>query len=113
MEDRDRIAKLPVWAQDEIYRLERKLEEMTAHAEKLSAGPEDSNVRIRDYVYADRPLGRNVPVDFMLPDGYVQVSHSKHDDDALEIKVVGSGRKHSVSVTPQTSNSFKVRLAGF
>lgn len=113
-QERERVAtKAPVWAQDIIYRLDRQLAEAKQQMELLSGGPDDSNVRIRDHVYPDRLLGRDVTVDFMLPDGFIQVGHSQHDPEALEVRAIGRGHKHGLAVRPQTGNSIKLLLSEY
>lgn len=112
--DPEKVAKLPVWAQDYIHLLERRVVELNAQLLVASAGPEDSNVLIRDHVHPDRPLGRNVPVRFNLPDGsYVEVEHARDELGTVLVRASGSGRRGAISVLPSTSNAVKLRLAEY
>lgn len=110
-QERERVAeKAPVWVQDIIYRLDRQLYERDRQIALLSDGPEDSNVRIRDHVYPDRPLGVGTTVDFLVSGGFIQVEHSKHNHEVLEVRAVAHGMNHSLALKPTTGNSFKVWL---
>lgn len=57
------VSKLPKWARQEIERLTRDVEHLSA---KLSAGPENSNTFADPYSDSKRPLGLDTAVEFVL-----------------------------------------------
>ena len=109
--DRDRIAKLPAWAQGYISTLYLKLGEARAQVAELSAGPENSNVRVPEHEGPDRLLGRDTRVSFDLEDGgAIEVRHL--DGNTVTIRGVG-GTGSSLHITPSASNTARVRLGAY
>lgn len=101
-------SRLPKWAQRELERLERDLG--AAHA-RLAAGPDDSDTFAfarPDWNLTTQPLGRGVPVFFMLADGRsVQV---RNDGDVVDVLVSGmASAADGLQVMPRSSNHVVLR----
>ena len=107
---RNKMARLPKWAQNLIANQDRLLAERDRHIAELSAGPEDSDVYVHDYVHPDRLLGKGVPVSFRIANGIITVKHSKQTPGALEIRSTSNRAFQPLYITPQVSNVFQVRL---
>jgi hypothetical protein len=99
----ERIAKLPVWAQNHIADLAsraRSLESQLDEANRaLEAGPEDSEV-FAESADVTRPLGRDVAVTFRTGAGMFTASLK---DEALHID-------GSRDLVLEPSSSFEVAL---
>lgn len=103
---------LPAWARTRIEDLERRQAELLAWIEQLSAGPDDSNVRVRNSVHPDRPLGRNAQVAFDLGGpgqrSFITVEHSAERPGTLEIRVVSDRTGMTLLTAPVVSNHIRL-----
>lgn len=101
------VKKLPKWAQNLIYKLERDLE--SAHA-KLSAGPEDSNTIADPHSDPFRPLGTDTTIRFKVGEEwheYIDVRVRTDHKGESYIYLMGGD---SISIEPESSNTATVRL---
>lgn len=98
----EQIAKLPKWAQDEIFQLAQERDRWKALA---TAGPEDSNTSIQQLAGGRPtrvPLGRNVRIVFTLDDGSDVTVHN--EGGHLDVNLNGVGVYTSLGVFPRQSN---------
>lgn len=104
-----RILKLPGWAQDVIYDLDRELAEARRQIAMRSGGPDGSNVRVNEFgIRPDRMLGKDIPVSFDVPGGTVVIKHDA--SGGLEVYCTGPGAGHYPQIMPGTANTFRIRL---
>jgi hypothetical protein len=105
----ERLANLPVWAQDYIHTLERKLKdaEKSELAARLATHPEDTDTVIDRYneVPIGLPKGQFVRFQAHNLGGWVDV---KTEDRGGWVKVMGH---RTLEVQPQSSNVVLVRVA--
>lgn len=89
-----RLARLPVWAQDSIRDLTRRVEELNHRLEDLTSEHPDTNVKMSGgYVYPDITLPLNSEVAFKLTDDeydYIRVRHDLQHNGFLHL--MGSGQ---------------------
>lgn len=105
----ERLAKLPVYAQDEINASRRVIAELAAELEALVAP--DQAVTTHADAHADRPkpIGDNPTVRHRLADGSeVQVNCHPHK---VVVSVNGNSFHQRLIVVPQASNVVEVILA--
>lgn len=105
----ERMAKLPVYAQDEINQSRRRIEELTAELEALVAP--DNAVSTHADPHADRPkpIGDNPVVRHRLADGsQVEVSYHPHK---VVVSANGNSFHQRLIVVPQVSNVVEVILS--
>lgn len=99
---KEQRARLPKWAQQEIDRLERDLDDARA---KLSAGPEDSDTFADPYSeQARRPLGQGPTIMFKLGERNeirCRVEHDHRGRAYLDVNA-SSGR---LAILPRAGNS--------
>jgi hypothetical protein len=117
------LGRLPKWAQDHIRLLQQRITEQEQHISQLSTGPEDSDVRIHDYVYPDRLLGRGLPVTFDVGDPYgpdgtlrdrITVEHSRERPGWLDINITSNrAGAHAVHVYPVVSNHIRLGIGPY
>lgn len=98
-----RIETLPKWAQREIYMLQGKVADL---AERLSVGPQDSNVFANPYSDSPTPLGRDVAVDFRIGPGWKHRLTVRIEGNRLTI-LGGDG----IVVLPRSSNFVEIGVA--
>ena len=99
------VTKLPKWAQQEIGRLERDLEDARR---RLSEGPMDSNTFADPYSESPRPLGRDTLIEFRAGETFGERFRVYLRDGVLE---VGGG--DGVAVLPRASNVVEIKLSKF
>lgn len=105
----DRLAKLPVYAQDEINMSRRVIAELAAELEALVAPDQAVTTHADPHAERPKPIGDNPIVRHRLADGSrVEVRYHPH-------KVVVSANGNSVHqrliVVPQVSNVVEVILS--
>lgn len=107
-----RIARIPIWAQDEISYLRKELGEARAAIATLSEGPADSSVLVHGAGYPDRLLGRDPVIRFLLGSGYIEVQHDRENREYLIVRSCGDTQKTSgLAIQPSVANVVRVRLA--
>lgn len=95
--------RLPKWAQQELYRLERDLE--SAYA-RLAEGPENSNTFADPYAKAPRALGDSPMIEFRFGTKWGEKFQVRLEDDHL---VISGGS--SLAIHPRSSNGINVAVA--
>ena len=105
MNDEERIAKLPLWARDEIAKLR-------ADVRHSAAVPGESNVAMVEYSFlgGEISLPKNSRVLFRLPDGEIEVAHAGASDPAGVLRI--SSSRVSLVVFPAASNVIHVKGIG-
>lgn len=96
------ITKLPKWAQNEIQRLTRDLEDARS---QLRAGPEDSDTFADPYSSAPRPLGKGPTIDFVFGEHWGEQFQAR-----LEGKVLRVNGGNSIAVLPRASNLVEIEI---
>ena len=105
-----KVDKLPIWAQDYIYTLQRQAEQAEKRAEEATKGPDDSNVfRVWGLREDDQPIGKNTEIRFQMTDNYrdsisVRVDRQRNDGSLI---VMGD---RPVSIEPGATNYLRIRL---
>lgn len=113
MDDKDaqkqaRRAKLPIWAQDEIAFLERRLAEKVAKIAELTTAPEGSNASIDPLSCHPVPIKRNPTIRFELDGGcYLE---TRFDGRKLVVHGNGPTFEHRFVVLPEVSNSVAIQF---
>lgn len=97
------ITKLPQWAQQHIRTLEHNVEHWK---KKATAGPEDSNTFIRNYIADDTPLGDSPRIAFR-PGGDEFTVYIVNDYLRVE------ARHGALHVIPSASNSIHLRVGDY
>lgn len=115
----EQLDKLPQWAQDHIWYLERRHLEDREFIRRACEGDPDSNVRVHDYVHPDRMLPENSLVDFYTgekrTDRYADVISVHHAGDARdEVEITAyAARRKRLAVTPSNGNVIRVKLVNW
>jgi hypothetical protein len=100
-----RFPRLPIWAQEEITRLERSIAWWQAQA---TAGPDESDTFVQR-VELEQPLGRRVDIAFHLGEGRGRILAQLIDSETVEI--MGMSRKGGfLRVLPRSSNALRVQI---
>jgi hypothetical protein len=105
----DRLSKLPVYAQDEIILLRRRVDELTTELEQLLTP--DHAVTTHSDPYADRPkpIGDNPVVRHRLADGSeIEMTFHPHK---VTVRASGGSFHQQMVIVPQASNVVDVVLA--
>ncbi|WVX87983.1 hypothetical protein SEA_SNEK_63 [Arthrobacter phage Snek] len=101
----ERLARLPLWAKEEIRRLQQRAfraeEELALHRSG-AYGPADTDTVVDPYRRVPLNLPKGASVEFRLPDGAIRVRTTK--DGALEL----NGDK-ALTIIPKVTNHFEVR----
>lgn len=99
-----KLARLPKWAQVEMGRL-------TANAEywkdKATAGPEDSNTFVQDFV-ASKPLGESPIIQFWLDEKRVLMAGLVQRADALRLEIRVDDGSGAIKALPISGNTLAV-----
>ena len=101
--------KLPVWAQNEISRLERDVE---YYKTRLAAGPEDSDTFANPHDDAPTPLGQGTLIQFGVRPGprfrvRLQDRRGRVDDERPELEISADDM---LEIIPWASNVVRVRV---
>lgn len=105
---RDR-ARLPVWAQREIERLERDLASARA---KLAVGPEDSDTFADPYSADRRPLGRGTTIEFVLDDDRDRIRVRLDQDSRGRVYLDVNASSSCLTLQPRSSNAIEITTEG-
>lgn len=106
--EREREAKLPVWAQARLDSLRRNLEAQRKHIAEMKDANPDTNTRLLDYSQGDTPLPADARVGFnpkpnaMAGRNQIQVYIEKG-----RLRVQGD---YPLTIRPEASNTFTVEL---
>lgn len=113
-DDPSKVNKLPVWAQDLVWKLTREIQEkdklLAARDKELAADPDGSNTFVVTYGISgqpDRPLGKSPLLGFRLRDDARSYEFRVQlvSDGGLVVDAIGGG----LSIEPNVSNSVTVR----
>jgi len=102
--DRERLARLPRWAQDEILRLRANVANLEA---KLSAGPDNSNAFLNPNSSAPTPLGRDPYIKYVDDPERGNGFGVQYKDGQLIVQGTGSWDQTFV-VRPQAANAVTI-----
>lgn len=106
-----RETKLPIWAQKELARLRRKVEdaERRATEARLSNGPEDSDTLLDPYDETPIRLPRGTKVRFVLGKSYdyVDVQILRRREEGPYVELMG---QQQLVIRPQVSNVVRVQI---
>lgn len=105
---RGKIEALPKWAQDEIARLERKVEHWH---KKATAGPEDSDVFVVNFGAEDQPLGLARLLRFEVDNGSFYVEPGS-DHLRVSLRPHPTRPSNYISVRPVLSNVVEIWPVG-
>ena len=104
-----KVDKLPIWAQDYIYTLQRQAEQAEKRAEEATKGPDDSNVfRVWGLREDDQPIGKNTEIRFQMTDTYRDSISVRQDRQHPGSLIVMGDR--SISIEPQATNYLRIKL---
>lgn len=105
----DRLAKLPVYAQDEINMSRRVIAELAAELEALVAPDQAVTTHADPNADRPKPIGDNPIVRHRLADGsQVEVSYHPHK---VVVSANGNSFHQRLIVVPQVSNVVEVILS--
>ncbi len=109
------VTSLPVWAQQHIAHIQRRLDEATTRIEHLSGKHAGSNVQISShYTYPDLTLPPDSQIDFYLGKDrqkyrdMISVRHMRSREGVLYVQGGGG----YLSVRPVVSNVVEITLEG-
>lgn len=93
------VSKLPKWAQQELEMLRKNL----AYWQKRAlAGPDDSNTVLEPYAKGGRPLGTDVTVRFLLPNGWID---ARTEDGRVLVR-----SSHQLVTLPHVTNTIYLEV---
>jgi plasmid stabilization system protein ParE len=105
----DRLAKLPVYAQDEINMARRYIAELEAELTALVDPDHSATTHADPHAERPKPIGDNPTVRHRLADGSeVEVNYQPHK---VTVSVNGKSFHQRMIVVPQVSNVVDVVLA--
>ena len=108
--EKEKIEKLPKWAQDHFRVLSRRCAEKDA-AIALLHGDVASKVFVRGYGEKDRPLGDNATVVFDVGDReYIEIVISRDIKGEIEVRGSCFGKPH-LRIRPCVSNVVTIALS--
>jgi hypothetical protein len=109
----EQLAKLPKWAQRYIRTQQMYIENLNAHVDELSQGPDDSDTFVEHYsTYPTRPLGKSPIIKFKLGEDeheravHLRVHERNDGSKYLNVMALSSW----VSIRPRSGNTFDIYM---
>jgi hypothetical protein len=102
-----RFARLPLWAQGEITRLERSVAWWQVQA---TAGPDESDTFVQR-VELEQPLGRRAEIAFQLGGEKGRILAQLVDAETVEIAASSSSIATGLRILPRSGNCVRVQIA--
>lgn len=104
-----RLAKQPLWVQDEVSRLERRLAELEDAYERATTPPQDSNATLDPYSDFARSLPANPMIRHLIDDGNGYLE-TKFDGRKLTIRGVSNSVFDDFLIVPSLSNEIVIEF---